>query len=126
MRRLLIGFVAVSAIALAQTPPPATVPPAAAAPPAAAPPAVAAPQDAKPATAVPTAAAVSPAAAATSPVPSSEAIFTGWIDFGYTWRSDVAGSVDTYRSLVNLGSGPKLLGAEFTLTDPKHRLFDQI
>jgi len=99
MRYLLIGFAAVSMSALAQTPPPATVPPAA----------------------TPAA----PAAAA-SPVPSSEAVFTGWIDFGYTWRSDVAGNIDAYRSFVNLGSGPKLIGTEFTLTDPKHRLFDQI
>ncbi len=27
---------------------------------------------------------------------------------------------------MNLGSGPKLLGTDFTITDPKHRLFDQI
>ncbi len=27
--------------------------------------------------------------------------------------------MDTYRSLVDLGSGPKLLGADFTITDPK-------
>ena len=140
MRYLLIGLAAVSVIALAQTPPPATVPPAAQAPAAATPasntPAAAAPQDAKPpaaqapAAAAPAAAAPAAAppadAAATSPVPSSEAVFTGWIDFGYRWRSDVAGSVDAYRSFVNLGSGPKLIGTEFTLTDPKHRLFDQI
>ena len=127
MRYLLIGFAAVSMIALAQTPPPATVPPASA-PAAAAPqdakPPAAAPQDAKPAAAPATAAPAD--AAATSPVPSSESVFTGWIDFGYTWRSDVAGNFDAYRSFVNLGSGPKLIGTEFTLTDPKHRLFDQI
>ena len=34
--------------------------------------------------------------------------------------------MDTYRSLVDLGSGPKLLGAEFTITDPKSRWFDRI
>ena len=45
---------------------------------------------------------------------------------GYTWRTDVGGSLDTYRSIVNLGSGPKLLGTEFKLVDPKHRIFDQI
>src|SRR5580658_2614332 len=137
MRYLLIGLAAVSAVALAQTPPPATVPPATATPAQAA----AAPQDATtqaqtpPPASVPPAAGAAPAAApatatpasaATSPVPSSEAVFTGWIDFGYTWRSDVAGSLDAYRSFVNLGSGPKLIGTEFTLTDPKHRLFDQI
>ena len=38
----------------------------------------------------------------------------------------MGGSFDTYRSIVNLGSGPKLLGAEFTITDPKHRAFDRI
>ena len=61
-----------------------------------------------------------------SPVPSAESWLTGSIDVGYRWRTDVGGSFDTYRSIVNLGSGPKLLGADFTLTDPKHRAFDQI
>ena len=65
-------------------------------------------------------------AAAASPVPSDESWFTGSIDVGYRWRTDVAGSFDTYRSIVNLGSGPKLLGTEFTLNDPKHRAFDQV
>ena len=61
-----------------------------------------------------------------SPVPSAESWLTGSIDAGYRWRSDVGGSLDTYRSIVNLGSGPKVLGADFTLTDPRHRAFDQI
>ncbi len=34
--------------------------------------------------------------------------------------------MSTYRSLVDLGSGPKLLGAEFAIVDPKKRLFDRI
>ncbi len=63
---------------------------------------------------------------AASPVPSAEAWFNGSIDVGYTWRSDVGGSFDAYRSIVNLGSGPKLIGADFTILDPKHRLFDEI
>jgi hypothetical protein len=103
VKRVLAGLAAVTVLGLAQTPPPATVTPADAVP-----------------------AAPTEAAAAPSPVPSSETVLTGWIDFGYRWRSDVAGNFDAYRSLVNLGSGPKLMGAEFTLTDPKHRLFDQI
>ena len=47
-------------------------------------------------------------------------------------RSAIAGSAASaeastrYRSIVDLGSGPKLTGADFTITDPKHRLFDQI
>jgi hypothetical protein len=63
-------------------------------------------------------------AAAASPVPTTEADVSGWIDFGYRWRSGVNGSLETYRSIVNLGSGPKLFGADFTLIDPKKRLFD--
>jgi len=61
-----------------------------------------------------------------SPVPSAESWFSGSIDVGYTWRSDVGGSFDAYRSIVNLGSGPKLIGADFTILDTKHRLFDEI
>src|SRR6516165_7934275 len=62
-----------------------------------------------------------------SPAPQpAEPVLTGSIDLGYRWRSSVGGSFDTYRSIVNLGSGPKLLGADFALTDPKHRAFDQI
>jgi hypothetical protein len=69
-----------------------------------------------------------PAAGSTAanPVPAVDEWVSGWIDIGYRWRTDVAGSFDTYRSIVNLGSGPKLLGTEFTVTDPKHRWFDRI
>ena len=65
-------------------------------------------------------------AAAASPVPAGEPWFTGSIDLGYSWLTGVGGSFDAYRSIVDLGSGPKLLGTEFTVTDPKHRAFDQI
>src|SRR5271166_804452 len=65
-------------------------------------------------------------APATSPVPSTESWLTGWFDLGYRWRSDVGGSLDAYRTFVNLGSGPKLLGGDFSFIDPKHRLFDRI
>src|SRR4030095_1176774 len=58
---------------------------------------------------------------ATSPAPSSEQWFTGSFDFGYRWVQDVRGNNPTYRSIVNLGEGPKLTGLDFTLTDPKHR-----
>jgi len=63
---------------------------------------------------------------ATSPVPSTDNWVSGWIEGGYRWRTGVGGSFDTYRSIVNLGDGPKLLGTEFTITDPKHRWFDRI
>ncbi|MEO7142070.1 MAG: hypothetical protein ABI165_01050 [Bryobacteraceae bacterium] len=62
-----------------------------------------------------------------SPKPEpSEPWLTGFVDLGYRWRTDVGGSANTYRSIVNLGSGPKLLGTEFTITDPKARAFDRI
>ncbi len=76
---------------------------------------------AKPAEAAPAA-----DAKAASPAPSSEQWFTGSFDFGYRFVDDLRGSTSTYRSIVNLGEGPKLTGLEFTLTDPKHRLFDRI
>ena len=69
----------------------------------------------------------SPAPAAdASPAPAAESWLTGSVDLGYRWVTGVGGSYSAYRSIVDLGSGPKLLGADFTVTDPKHRLFDQI
>ena len=94
----------------AQTPPPAPAP-------------VATPAAATPA---PAAAPAAPAAEAASPVPSAETWLTGYIDLGYQWQPGVGGSYDTYRSIVNFGSGPKLIGADFTILDPKRRLFDRI
>jgi hypothetical protein len=61
-----------------------------------------------------------------SPVPSTEPEITGWIDFGYRWRSSLNGSLETYRSVVDLGAGPKLFGADFTLVDPHKRVFDSL
>ena len=66
------------------------------------------------------------AAPVASPVPTGESWITGSVDLGYRWRTSVAGSFAEYRSVVDLGSGPKLLGAEFTILDPKKRLFDTI
>ncbi len=63
---------------------------------------------------------------ATSPVPSTESWLTGSIDLGYRWGTGVGGSLATYRGIVDLGSGPKLLGTEFTIRDPRHRAFDEI
>ncbi len=63
-------------------------------------------------------------AAAPSPVPSTEPALTGWIEVGYRFASGVNGSLETYRSIVNLGAGPKLFGADFTLIDPDKKLFD--
>ena len=89
-------------------------------------------QPAAPAPAATPAPATTPAPAASassdaaSPVPSTEPALTGWIDLGYVWNTGVGGSYDTYRSIIDIHSGPKLLGTDFTLSDPKHRWFDTI
>lgn len=83
------------------------------------------PPPAQPAAAQQTPAAAQPEAAP-SPTPSAENWLTGYIDFGERWLTGVGGSMPTYRSVVNLGSGPKLLGADFTILDSKRRLFDRI
>jgi hypothetical protein len=75
--------------------------------------------------ATPAAVPAAPPAATPSPVPVDESWLTGYIDLGYRWTG-VGGSLDTYRSIVDLGSGPKLLGTDFTIRDAKHRLFDRI
>jgi hypothetical protein len=66
-----------------------------------------------------------PEAPATSPTPSTEPWITGSVDFGYRFTS-VGGDNDVYRSVVNLGQGPRLLGLDFTIIDPQKRLFDHL
>jgi hypothetical protein len=111
MKKLLMYFITGSVAAMGQTPPDQQRPAQQAAAPQQQ-------QQAAPAAAV---AQQSPA-----PAPGGEAWLTGWIDLGYRWRTDVAGSIEAYRSFINFGSGPKLLGTEFTIADPKRRFFDHI
>jgi hypothetical protein len=63
---------------------------------------------------------------AESPVPVTERSLTGSFDVGYRWRTGPAGNENVYRSLVDLGEGPKLLNADFSIFDPKRRWFDRI
>jgi hypothetical protein len=58
--------------------------------------------------------------------PTTPEYITGTVDFGYRWVTDVAGSFDTYRSVVNLGSGPKLFGANVEFIDPTKQWFDKL
>ena len=62
----------------------------------------------------------------TEPAAAAESWLTGSIEAGYRWRTAVAGSSGAYRSVVDLGEGPKLFEAGFTLADPKKRLFDSL
>jgi hypothetical protein len=59
-----------------------------------------------------------------SPVPAPEQVLSGSLDVGYRWETGVYGSLNTYRSIVDLGSGAKLLGTEFTIRNPDKRLWD--
>jgi hypothetical protein len=63
---------------------------------------------------------------AESPVPSTEQWLSGSVDFGYRWLTDLQGNSNVFRSVVNLGDGPRLTGLDITLQDPKKRLFDRI
>ena len=53
------------------------------------------------------------AATSQSPVPDTERRITGSLDFGYRWQTGPGGNENVYRSIVDLGSGPKLLNADF-------------
>jgi hypothetical protein len=85
-----------------------------------------APPAATPAPAPATSQSAAPASDSSAQILPGEARVTGYIDLGYRWQTGVGGSFDTYRSIVNLGSGPKLLGADFTIVNPRHHLFDSI
>jgi hypothetical protein len=58
--------------------------------------------------------------------PTAESWLSGSLDIGYRFLTDVRGSFDTYRSVVNLGEGPKLFGADFTIQPPRGRFADRI
>jgi hypothetical protein len=63
---------------------------------------------------------------APSPLPSAESRFTGTFEVGERWLTGVGGSFNTYRSVVDLGSGPKLIGADFTISGLQSHYFDRI
>lgn len=65
-----------------------------------------------------------PASAESPAVPAEQAL-TGTVDVGYRWVGSVGGDFNAYRSVVNLGSGPKLFGLEWTAKDPSRRFFDR-
>ncbi len=46
------------------------------------------------------------------PSPVAEDKFSATVEFGNRWVQDVRGSEDVYRSVVNLGEGPRLFDAE--------------
>jgi hypothetical protein len=54
-----------------------------------------------------------------------ETTVTGSLDLGYRWNS-VGGSLDTYRSVVDMGSGVRLLGLDLTIESAARKWFDRI
>ena len=67
-----------------------------------------------------------PAPPQASPVPDAQPVLSGYIDLGYRWVTGVSGSFATYRTIVDLGSGPILLGTDFTILNPGKRYFYRI
>lgn len=60
------------------------------------------------------------------PAVQPEQKITGSVDLGYRWFSGAGGSADAYRSVVNFGSGPRLLGLDLTLESAAKKWFDKI
>ncbi|HXB75237.1 MAG TPA: hypothetical protein VNY05_43795 [Candidatus Acidoferrales bacterium] len=117
--RLTLALIVVSGCALAQPPEPQAKPPEPQSKPDEKPSAAAAKTDTP-------AAAKTDTQAAASPAPSTEEPWiNGSFDFGYRWVA-LGGSPQSYRSVVNLGEGPKLIGLEFTILNPKKRGFDRL
>ncbi len=51
---------------------------------------------------------------------------TGSVDLGYRWFSGAGGSMETYRSVVDIGSGVRLLGLDLSLESAAKKYFDRI
>lgn len=64
-------------------------------------------------------------AAAESPQPQKEKPINGYIDVGARWVGQ-AGDYSSYRSLVNLGQGMRLLGMDFSLEPTASKLVDSV
>jgi hypothetical protein len=66
------------------------------------------------------------APAASNPAPAAEPWFSGSVNLGYRFVTGPYGNFPEYRSVVNLGQGLVLNGLDFTIIDPKKRLFDRV
>jgi hypothetical protein len=64
-------------------------------------------------------------AAAASPLPAEDSWISLSADVGYRWVQEIQGNKDTYRSVVNLAEGVRLLGLDLTLRDTKKHTFDR-
>jgi hypothetical protein len=65
----------------------------------------------------------------TPPAPAdapADNVVSGSIELGYRFIPNISGSLNAYRSVVDLGEGPRIIGADFTVRDPTHRFFDEV
>jgi hypothetical protein len=51
---------------------------------------------------------------------------TGNVDLGYRWLSGVGGDLQTYRSVVDMGSGVRLLGLDLTVETAARKWLDRV
>lgn len=65
-------------------------------------------------------------AAAPAETANAEKWLTGSVDVGARFLTDIKGDLNTYRSVVNLGEGLRLLGLDLSLQEPSRRLFDRL
>ena len=63
---------------------------------------------------------------AVPPLTQTETTWTGSVDLGYRWFSGAGGSLDTYRSVVDFGSGVRLLGLDLSIESATKKYFDRI
>lgn len=86
----------------------------------------AAAQDQKPAEAPKPEAAKAEAKSEPEIAPVKESPLSMTVETGYRFLSNVGGNFNTYRSVVNLGEGPKVLGVDMAVKDWKNPLFDRL
>lgn len=65
-------------------------------------------------------------ATAEIPSPVEEKKLSLTVEAGNRWVQDIRGSSDLYRSVVNLGEGPRLFGAQAQYVDPGGKYADRI
>ena len=65
-------------------------------------------------------------AEAAEAVAAPEPALTGNVEFGYRSLLTRSGNLEAYRTIVNLGEGPKLFDADLRFVPPKSKLFDEV
>ncbi|MCC7154242.1 MAG: hypothetical protein IT161_06685 [Bryobacterales bacterium] len=65
------------------------------------------------------------AAPAESPAPQLEGPLSGYIDAGFRIRPGLGGDRNTYRSIVNLGEGIRLMGMDVNYLSPANKALDE-